>query len=43
MVLVTEEDHTQIKDNSHVKCIIQNETPNHAKTSTGNPPIALSI
>ena len=43
VVLVTEKDHTQIKGNSHVKCSIQNETPNGSKSSTGNPDIVLSI
>ena len=43
VVSVTEEDHTQIKGNSHFECSIQNETPNGSKTSTGNPHIVLSI
>ena len=43
VVLVTEEDHTQIKGNSHVECSIQNETSNGSNTSTGNPDIVLSI
>ena len=43
VVLVTEEDLTQIKGNSYVECNIQNETPNGSKTSTGNPDIVLSI
>ena len=43
VVLVTEEDHTQIKCNSHVESSIQNETPNGSKTSTSNHDIVLSM
>ena len=43
VVLVTEEDHIQIKGNSQVGCSIVNESPSSLKTSTGNPDIVLSI
>ena len=43
VVLVTEEDHTQMKGNSQVGCSIVNESPSSSKTSTGNPDIVLSI
>ena len=43
VVLVTEEDHTQLKGNSQVECSIENETPSGSKTSTGNPDIAQNI
>ena len=43
VVLVTDEDHTQMKGNSQVECSIENETPSSSKTSTGNPDIVLSI
>ena len=36
-VLVTEENHTQMKGSSQVECSIENETPSGSKTSTGNP------
>ena len=42
-VLVTEEDHTQMKCNSQVEFSIDNETPSSSKTSTGNPDIVLNI
>ena len=43
VVLVSEEDHTQIKDNSQVECSIENETSCNSKTSTSNPGIVLSM
>ena len=43
VVLVTEEDHSQMKGNSQVECSIVNESPSSSKTSTGNPNIVLSI
>ena len=43
VVLVTEEDHTQMKGNSQVECSIVNENPSHSKTSTGNPDVVLTI
>ena len=43
VVLVTEEDHTQIKGNSQAECSNENETPNGSKTSSGNLDIVSSI
>ena len=43
VVLVTEEDHTQMKGNSQVECRIANETPSSSNISAGNPDIVLSI
>ena len=43
VVLVTEEDHIQMKANSQVECSIVNGCPSSLQTSTGNPDIVLSI
>ena len=39
VVLVTEEDHTQMKGNSYIEWSIENETPNISKTFTGDSDI----
>ena len=41
VVVIKEEDHTQMKCNSQVECSIENETPSGSNTSTGNPGIFI--
>ena len=43
VVLVTVEDHTQIKGNSQVEYSNENETPSGSKTAAGNCDIVLCI